>query len=232
MYSNIMDKNQNETNINIAIREIKTKIRLSMNGTVAQSIRDKGISYKSNLGVEIPRLKEIAASYTPDAELAKKLWETKSRETMILATILMPIDNFSKDKAIKWIEDIATLEIAEIGSMYLFSRLPYATELALENIESEEIFQQITGFLIFTRIYKQLDSDIIRKVIERSIYILPTNNFQVYNSIGICLSKLCRKDKETSNIIYKSMSQYKKSEDASCKFVLDKIEQEIDFLEF
>ena len=39
---------------------IKTQLRLSMNGAVSQSMREKGLVYKLNFGVELPRIKMIA----------------------------------------------------------------------------------------------------------------------------------------------------------------------------
>lgn len=53
------------------IREIKSKFRLFMNGMVSQSMREKGIDYKLNFGIEYPRIKEIAADYPCSHELAQ-----------------------------------------------------------------------------------------------------------------------------------------------------------------
>mgnify|MGYP007112425563 CR=1 FL=1 len=36
------------------LKEIKTQLRLSMNGAVSQSMREKGLVYKLNFGVELP----------------------------------------------------------------------------------------------------------------------------------------------------------------------------------
>ena len=36
-----------------------------MNGMVSQSMRQKGMEYKLNFGIEYPRIKEIAAGYEP-----------------------------------------------------------------------------------------------------------------------------------------------------------------------
>lgn len=41
----------------------KGQFRLFMNGVVSQSMREKGLDYKLNFGIELPRLKEIAARY-------------------------------------------------------------------------------------------------------------------------------------------------------------------------
>ena len=48
---------------NETIKEIKKQFRLFMNGVVSQSMREKGLEYKVNFGIELPRLKEIAAKF-------------------------------------------------------------------------------------------------------------------------------------------------------------------------
>ena len=49
------------------LKDIKTQLRLSMNGAVSQSMREKGLVYKLNFGVELPRIKGIAAGYGASA---------------------------------------------------------------------------------------------------------------------------------------------------------------------
>jgi len=41
------------------IKDIKGQFRLFMNGVVSQSMREKGLDYKLNFGIELPRLKKI-----------------------------------------------------------------------------------------------------------------------------------------------------------------------------
>ena len=43
---------------NQLIKEIKQSFRQMMDGSVAQSMRDKGLNYKLNWGATLPRLKE------------------------------------------------------------------------------------------------------------------------------------------------------------------------------
>ena len=45
------------------LKDIKTQLRLSMNGAVSQSMREKGLVYKLNFGVALPRIKMIAGNY-------------------------------------------------------------------------------------------------------------------------------------------------------------------------
>ena len=67
------------------LKDIKTQLRLSMNGVVSQSMREKGLNYKLNFGVELPRIKSIAAAYEKNHELAQTLWKEDIRECKILA---------------------------------------------------------------------------------------------------------------------------------------------------
>lgn len=50
-----------------------------MNGAVSQSMREKGLVYKLNFGVELPRIKGIAAGYEKDHSLAQALWKEDIR---------------------------------------------------------------------------------------------------------------------------------------------------------
>ena len=82
------------------VKEIKQSFRQMMDGSIAQSMRDKGLNYHLNWGATLPRLqemaKEIANSQEPIAncqyDLAIALWKENVRECKILATMLMPAD--------------------------------------------------------------------------------------------------------------------------------------------
>ena len=108
------------------LKEIKTQLRLSMNGAVSQSMREKGLVYKLNFGVELPRIKSIAAAYEKDHALAQALWKEDIRECKILAGLLQPVDSFLPEIADIWVENIRNIEIAELTCMNLFQHLPYA----------------------------------------------------------------------------------------------------------
>ena len=85
------------------IREIKKQFRLFMNGVVSQSMREKGLDYKLNFGIELPRLKEIAAKFEQNHEVAQALWKENIRECKILAGLLQPIDTFYPEIADIWV---------------------------------------------------------------------------------------------------------------------------------
>lgn len=137
------------------IKDIRLRLRKAMNGVVSASMRQKGIEYKLNFGVAIPEIKTIAADYTPDAELAKWLWAQDVREHKILATLLYPHEAFTEEEAERWVEEIRYQEIAEQFCANLVQFLSFATSLAERWIEDERENTQVSGFLLYARLYTQ-----------------------------------------------------------------------------
>ena len=111
------------------IRNIRTDLRLAMNGVVSSSMRDKGVDYKMNFGVDIPRLKGIAEKYETNAALAKELWKLDVRELKILSTMLYPVDEFTVENANEWVNEMPNQEIREHLCRNLLQELPFADEL-------------------------------------------------------------------------------------------------------
>ena len=83
---------KNSTDIGERVRQIKQSFRLMMDGSVAQSMRDKGLDYHLNWGATLPRLREQADRLGYDYDLAIALWKENVRECKILATMVMPPD--------------------------------------------------------------------------------------------------------------------------------------------
>jgi len=135
------------------IKEIKAQFRLFMNGAVSQSMREKGLDYKLNFGIELPRLKEISLRYEKNHSLAGELWKENIRECKILATLLQPVETFLPEIADIWVEDIRHQEMAEIACMNLFQHLPYASTKAFQWIADEREFFQVCGFLTLARLF-------------------------------------------------------------------------------
>ena len=134
------------------LKDIKTQLRLSMNGAVSQSMREKGLVYKLNFGVELPRIKMIAEGYEKNHDLAQALWKEEIRECKILAGMLQPIETFYPEIADIWVESIRNIEIAELTCMNLFQHLPYAPAKSFHWIADEQEYVQTCGFLTAARL--------------------------------------------------------------------------------
>lgn len=216
--------------IDDTVREIRKKIRLSMNGEVSASMTQRGLKYKRNFGVNIPRIKEISQNYSPNHDLASRLWALKIRETMILATLLQPLKKFSKKDAEEWMKAVDQTELAEQISMNLFSKLPFATELALDLINSDKMWNQIVGFMVIARVWKTISEEELLQILNLSVELSPKDELHLYKSISLALSRLCRKDEYFSKLILEKISGFDGSDLVSQKYIFSEIKNEVDFM--
>jgi 3-methyladenine DNA glycosylase AlkD len=212
------------------IAEIRHTIRLSMNGIVSDQMTNNGIIYKQNYGVSIPRIKEITKKYTPNHDLAQRLWLLQIRETMIMATLLEPTDKFTPELAQEWVNSFNQIEIIEQTCMNLFCKLSFATKLAVEWTKSEKIWIQITGFILATRIIDKLSSTEITEIIDTAIESSATEELHLYKSIALCLSRLCRKDKQTATYIMTATGAFSKESSTGQQYIYNEVKHEMLFL--
>ena len=145
----------NPMEIQETIREIKAQFRLAMNGVASASMRDKGVAYKVNFGIEWPRLYQIAQPYGKDAALAALLWKDPVRECRLMATAIQPVESFGEDLADLWIEQADTLELVEYLAMNLLQFIPQAADAAFRWMASERPLTATAGFLTLAHLLRQ-----------------------------------------------------------------------------
>src|SRR5690554_5300956 len=134
------------------LRKIRTDLRLSMDGAVAASMRQMGVGFRMNFGVNIQRIKEISLRYESSELLAEALWKEDVRELKILATMLFPPHEMTMDTANRWVKSIYNQEIREQACKNLFQEVPIASNLVEEwSVHSEERVRA-TGYWLFARL--------------------------------------------------------------------------------
>lgn len=142
-----------------------------MDGSVAQSMRDKGLNYNINWGATLPRLREKAEELKvmfnnrntdtnsipsidwSQYDFALALWKENVRECKILATMLMPPNEILPEVIDIWMEQTESLEIAEQAAMNLYRFLPYAPDKAYQWIASDRELYQLCGFHVLSRLF-------------------------------------------------------------------------------
>ena len=183
------------------LKDIKTQFRLAMNGAVSQSMREKGLIYKLNFGVELPRIKQIAARYEPNHELAQALWKEDIRECKILATLLQPVETFLPEIADIWVESIRNIEMAELASMNLFCRLPYAPQKSLQWMADEREYVQVCGFLTAARLLMQkgdVDGRTENELLDQSIAAFLSGTYHVRNAAAAVIRRFMQHSRENA----------------------------------
>ena len=139
------------------LREVKRMLRGVMSGPVSASMREQGLAYKVNFGVDQPRLREMRdeiVSLTDDAAaLAQALWKENIRECRILACMIMPRKAFEADLAQEWVSQLRYAEEAQALTMYLLADEDYAADLAFRLVAADDTMQRLVAWLIFGRVF-------------------------------------------------------------------------------
>lgn len=223
----IMDNNIHET-----IKDIKSKFRLFMNGMVSQSMREKGMEYKLNFGIEYPRIKEIAAGYEPDHELVQALWKENIRECKILAGLLQPADTFYPEIADIWIEGMDYPELAEYTVMNLFQRLPYASEVVFRWMADEREMFQLCGFLLMARLLmkgEKLNERAEAEFLDQACTAVEGDCGPVQKAASVALRKYAHQSRDNKRTVSKQLGIWAKSEKPAVRALAEEIKADLEF---
>ncbi|WP_321479552.1 DNA alkylation repair protein [uncultured Bacteroides sp.] len=198
------------------LKDIKTQLRLSMNGVVSQSMRQKGLTYKLNFGVELPRIKTIASKYEKNHQLAQALWKENIRECKIMAAMLQPIDTFFPEIADIWVEEIQNTEIAELTCMNLFQYLPYAPAKSFHWIADEREHIQVCGFLTIARLLSKkgdMSERVAEEFLDQALCAILSGEHAVQNAAGVALRKYMEHSEENAFAICRRVEPHADSTD-------------------
>lgn len=173
------------------LKNIKRSFRLLMNGVTSHSMREKGLEYKINWGIQLSDLKDLAGEYGKDYSLSVELWKENIRECKILATMIMPPEQMTRDLANMWIEQTSSQEIAEMAAFNLYQYLDFAPMFAYELIASDNVMKQLTGFHILARLFangKSPNERGINEFIDQAQVSLQTSNLPLKHAVLNCIS--------------------------------------------
>lgn len=125
---------------------LKREMFAMRNGIVADTLRKAGSRFKIIFGLNLPQISEIASHFPTDREFAEKVWaNSTTRESMLIAPMLMPRDNFSQEDAKRWIEVSPENEVIDVLCLKLLRHQPYALELAQELAQSTKAKLKYAG---------------------------------------------------------------------------------------
>ena len=201
------------------IKDIKGQFRLFMNGVVSQSMREKGLDYKLNFGIELPRLKEIAARYEKNHEVAQALWKENIRECKILAGLLQPVETFYP-------------EIAELTCMSLFQYLPYASEKAFEWMADEREYFQLCGFMLMARLLmkgNQLTERSEAEFLDQAMVTLQSEGVLPRKAAATALKKFAVQSKENGKKVNRLLAPLTKSDKVEIASLAGEIKLETEY---
>jgi hypothetical protein len=131
-----------------AMQKVKRRFFAMRNGDLAQQMAERGARYRINFGLNLPQISEIARDFQPGgveatelpsgfsmADFARRLRDnTTTRESMLIAPMLFPVEELTLEEAYSWAQSAATPEVADILCMKLlrnFAEAPRLVEMLL-----------------------------------------------------------------------------------------------------
>ena len=221
-------------NIQEQIKEIKGQLRLYMNGVVSASMRKKGLDYKLNFGVELPRIKEIAQSVEePTLGLAEALWIENIRECKILATLLYPKEEFDEGTAQLWVSQTPNIEIARLLAMNILQHLEYIRPLTFLWIAGEDEMSAIIGYLTISRLLRKgvaMEERAADEFTNQAIAAAISGDYQLREVAIQALITFLGQNNQNKKKLLALVEPYATSKNESAKILYDLINEEAMYL--
>ncbi|MDD2476678.1 MAG: DNA alkylation repair protein [Dysgonamonadaceae bacterium] len=214
------------------IRNIRTDLRLAMNGVVSSSMREKGMDYKMNFGVDVPRLKNIALKYKENAALAQTIWKLDVREMKMLATMIYPINEFSESKADEWAAELQHQEIREHLCRNLLQKLSYSDVLVQKWTSNNNPSIRLTGFWLYVRLML-INADLLQNInispiIEQALKDVKSEDSLLSRAALNVLKHLVRRDEKSTTGIMEKVAEFANSDNPKYKEIFDDLTFELE----
>ena len=210
------------------VRKVKEMLRLSMDGSTAARLRHLG--YKLTFGVTYPRLRELTVEIEPDAELAESLWGLRQRETMLIATIIMPTECCTPEVADRWVSEAFNEEIAEYLSRNLLIRLDYAGNIVESLADATEWQKMLIGYSLHSRLLmndKATDA-MIERYLSKTVDDVHNTDKRALSAIAFFLKQVARRVQYLDRV-KTIVVQLKTSESISAQWVAEEVNTFIEY---
>lgn len=126
-----------------------------MNGVASAQMRKGGMPHHVVWGIELPRLRTIAAEFRQDRQLGQRLWGENVRESQLLGILLTPQSEFIPEVADIWVHEARTPEAVSLLAMELVVPQPWATDMAFRWIAGGGELPALCGWLTVCRLLRQ-----------------------------------------------------------------------------
>jgi len=190
------------------------KFRTRESGPAVESMNRMGLKYQRNFGIALAELKEFAKNYENEQDFALFLWEKTSREAKILSFMIVNPENLSKEQIDNYILGINNVELAEQAVLNFLYQLPDNYKFALEWCKSSEVYINLTGLLVISRIAmldKEFDNEKFSDFFEILPDIAKNNNFSLKRGLSRALLQIAKRNDNLNHKVLqfiKSVSNY------------------------
>ncbi len=211
--------------LNETVCLVRRQLVRSMNGVAAQQMREAGILYDKNYGVELVRLCRVAETLPHDEQLAQALWRLRIRETMMLAVLICPPSAFERIDVREWIAQIPAYELAEMASRKLFARLPNAAELAKDLLNGKD-FEPACGWLMLSSLLVQIADEESVKLKKRALTELSKTD--LFPALMLFFKRFAQEKTHLCGGLLAELDEAK-SANAQVQFLYEEVKTQLEF---
>jgi len=214
------------------ITKLIRSFRKQMDGETAEQMEKRGIHYNLNYGIGLVALREKAKSLPNDAELADRLWHRSIRETMILASLIIPNEEMTYERGVEWSTLIDNCELVEQTALNIFGKTPCAEKLVEEWFGSESVYLRALAFYTLGWMFRfgEVSEALLRKGLDKANLQPGADVFCLYRGVSHFLRQMLRVKPEIKSECESLILNYQQSEDKNLKWLATEIEEEIEFL--
>ena len=137
---------------NDSLKDILEKLEALSNPENVAGMTKFGIKSVKTYGVHIPDLRKIAKTIGKNHRLALQLWNVKTRETRILASMIDSPEGVPEDQMESWVKEFDNWETCDQVCQNLFTHTSLAYQKAVEWSQRKEEFIKRAGFVIMARL--------------------------------------------------------------------------------
>ena len=137
---------------NDSLKDILEKVEALSNPENVAGMTKFGIKSVKTYGVHIPDLRKIAKTIGKNHRLALQLWNVKTRETRILASMIDSPEEVTEDQMESWVKEFDNWETCDQVCQNLFAYTSLAYQKAVEWSQRKEEFTKRAGFVIMARL--------------------------------------------------------------------------------
>ena len=132
--------------------DILRKLEALSDPKAVEGMAKYGITPGRTYGVSIPNLRKIAKEIGTNHELAQQLWESGSRETRILASMIDDPEMVTEEQMETWAKDFGYWEICDQCCQNLFGNTEFAYQKCIEWSSNEQEFVKRAGLVLMSRL--------------------------------------------------------------------------------
>jgi 3-methyladenine DNA glycosylase AlkD len=181
------------------VENLVKSFKKRMNGETVRQMEERGLVYEQNYGISWLHLKEMAKGLPHEWDLANRLWHRPIRETMLLATLIVPLEEITIERGKEWATRIVNSELVEKSAHGVYGRAEAGKELSVYFIEQEDVCLKALGFYSLgwqLRLNADLPQPVCEEVIMQLERLPPDESLVLYRGVAHYLRQVIRMQPE------------------------------------